>query len=69
MSFCSSDKEKILLYSRKQKEEKKEIVIPLIKTNNWKTQVLSKASGDVPEKASQLDSLAVQEIITGNYHN
>ena len=45
-------------FSVKPKEEKKEIIIPLIKTNNWKTAITS-------EKENQLDSIAVQEIIQG----
>ncbi|XP_052780310.1 G-patch domain and KOW motifs-containing protein-like [Mya arenaria] len=42
--------------SSKPKQEKKEIVIPLIKTNNWKTNHLKAANNG-------LDSQAVQEIM------
>ena len=49
----------------KPKEEKKEIIIPLIKTNNWKTQVLKKTGAGLAEKENKLDSQAVKELIEG----
>ena len=49
----------------KPKEEEKEIIIPLIKTNNWKTQVLRKAGTGRAEKENNIDSQAVKELIEG----
>ena len=58
----------IFLQSLKPKEEKKEIIIPLIKTNNWKTDHAKKAKTDKPPAPSDKngeDSEAIKEIMQG----
>jgi len=47
--------------STKPKQEKTEFVIPLIKTNNWKTQKAGK-DGD---RRDDLDTQAMEEIMQG----
>ena len=56
-----------LCFSVKPKEEEKEIIIPLIKTNNWKTQALNKAGAGLSEKENHLDSQAVKELVEGTF--
>jgi 16S rRNA C967 or C1407 C5-methylase (RsmB/RsmF family) len=54
--------------SLKPKEEKKEIIIPLIKTNNWKTEHAKKAKTDKPPTLSDgngVDAEAIKEIMQG----
>ena len=52
-------------FSVKPKEEKKELVIPLIKTNNWRTENDSKTGTDRPRPKEGIESQAVQEILNG----
>ena len=51
--------------STKPKQEKTEFVIPLIKTNNWKTQKAGK-DGD---RRDDLDTQAMEEIMQGTWRN
>ncbi|XP_053376931.1 G-patch domain and KOW motifs-containing protein-like [Mercenaria mercenaria] len=53
-----------LYLSLKPKEEKKEIIIPLIKTNNWKTDHVNKTQTDKPPLPTDgVDSQAIKEIM------